>query len=351
MSGDALAPEETDPIDDYHAAMRSELSGIPNADDTLAELEDHLREAADALVAQGQPPASAAREAVGRFGPAALIGRRIRAEHGRPRSDDPAPGRGWPFTVAEILLILAALSAGAAIYVHWLPCGGDALPRVGCGARMDTNTAFPFAPEAGERSLLADGFRLTGLLLMALAWLSFAIGQPWRPLRRSIIALPIVPLVTMAADTAWLIANPAAEPHWWADTLILCVVDGLAVFTFVAINDAPPYGPCHRLERALHTPAPMTYGVFRWRVILLLVAVSAPGFSRISLEFSIMTSISDLNWDTPPGTGYLTATFLGVPALASAVLGFTTWLRGRRTANSPQRPAEVQPNPGTLFTA
>lgn len=345
----------SDAIDEYRAAMRTELAGIPGAADLLAELEDHLREAADTLVEHGRPPDVAAQESVDRFGSAALIGRRIRVEHGRPRAQDPAPGRHWPFVVAEVLLILAAVSAGAAIYVHWLPCGGDAIGDEwisdACVTRMDAAWAFPFAPEAGERSLFADGFRLTGLLLMALAWLMFTVGQPWRPLNRLVIALPIAPLLAMAADTAWLMADPSAEPQWWVQTLIPWVVDGLAIFAMIAVIDAPPYGRPGRVERAGHPAASMTYDVFGWRVALLLLAVSAPGFSRLALDFSIMTSISELNWDTPPGTGYITAAFAGVAALASTILGLRARARSRRIAESPRPPTEAQADPAAILTA
>lgn len=346
----------SDAIARYRAAIRAELAGVPGADDTVAELEDHLREATDALIARGRPPAVAAQESVERLGSPALIGRRIRAEHGRPRPHDPAPGHRWPFTVAEILLILAAVSAVAATYVHWLPCGGDAItPRAisdACLTRMDAAWAFPFAPEAGERDPLADGFRLVGLLLMALAWLVFTVGQPWRPLNRLVIALPIVPLLAMAADTASLMADPSAEPQWWAQTPILWVVDGLAIFAMVAVIDAPPYGRPDRVERAIQPTASMTYDVFGWRVALLLLAVSAPGFSRFTLDFSIMVGISELDWDTPPGTGYLTAALLGAPALASAVLGIGDRLRASRAAEPVRQPAEEgQAGPSTLFPA
>lgn len=345
-----------DPIDEYRTALRSELAGIPGSDDLVAELEDHLRAATEASVGGGQASDTAAREAIDRFGSAALIGRRIRAEHGRPRAHDPAPGRRWPFTVAEILLLLAAIAAWTAIYVHWLPCGGDAnTPDYishACQTRMDASWAFPFAPEVGERSLLADGSRFAGLILIALAWGVFTIGQPWRARARLVIALPIVPILAAAMHTAWLIVSPAAEPQWWTETLVFWMaVDGLAVAAFGAIINAPPYESLRDTDRVTLKPVTVTYGTYCWRIALLLVAVSGPGFTRIVVDFSIMTSISNLNWDTPPGTGYITAAFIGVPALTSAFLGFAARIRSRPTAELPKRPAQVQTEPDALSTA
>lgn len=309
----------SDPIDDYCAAMRRELPGTPGANDVLAELEDHLREAAELRVQDGAAPEDAARQAVDRFGSVPLVGRRLRAEHGPTLPDDPAPARRWPFTVAEILLLLAAGAAGAAIHVHWLPCGGDAITSHACMTRMDTSWAFPFAPEAGERTPLADGLRLTGLLLLATAWTLFLLAQPLRPLARAWAALPVVALLTMTLDTVLLIADPAADPHWWGETA-LYAMDLLAIPALVAVTVALLRAPSGRAEHS-GPPAAMTYSTFRWRTSLLLLGVTSASFFRALLEFWIMIGLSDLNWDTPPGTGYLGAGFIALTALSSLVLG------------------------------
>ena len=313
----------SDPIDDYRAAMRAELPRMQGAGNVLAELEDHLREAAEQRVRSGVAPQDAAQQAVDRFGSVELIGRRLRAQHGPPLLDDPAPVRGWPFTVAEILLLLAALSVGAATYAHWLPCGGDAITASSisnaCLTRMDAAWAFPFAPEAGKRDLVADGFRLTALLLLAAAWTLFSFAQPWRPRIRLCAALPAVALVIMAFDTAWLMRDPAAEPHWWAETAGYAV-DGLALVAFAAVTLALLRTPSGKDGRGA-PPSTMTYWTFRRRTILLLLGVTTAGFLRVFLEFSIMIGISKLNWDSPPGSGYLAAGFIAAMALGSLLLG------------------------------
>ena len=313
----------SDPIDDYCAAIRRELPGTPGANDVLAELEDHLREAAELRIQDGAAPEDAAQQAVDRFGSVPLVGRRLRAEHGPTLPDDPAPARRWPFTVAEILLLLAAGAAVAAIHVHWLPCGGDAITASSisdaCLTRMDTSWAFPFAPEAGERTPLADGLRLTTFLLLATAWTLFVLAQRLRPLIRVWTALPVIALLVMALDTALLIADPAADPHWWGETA-LYAMDLLTVTALVAVTAALLRGPSGG-ARCSGLPATMTYSIFRWRTSLLLLGVTSASFFRALLEFWIMIGLSDLNWDTPPGTGYLGAGFIALTALSSLVLG------------------------------
>lgn len=316
----------TDPIDSYVASLRRELRGVPDAGDIVSELEDHLREAADALVLGGSPSHLAAREAVQRFGRPGLVARSIRAARLQPSHRDPAPVRRWVFGLTECLLILAALSATAALYLHWLPCGGDAITPTriqdACLTRMDTSWAFPFAPEAGERGLVTDAFRLAALLLLTLGWSALTFGQPWRPLVRLVVALPILPLLTMAADTAWLMADPAAEPHWWTEAAATAMdLFALAAFGAGVILAAPLHERTDRHGQPVPIRAAISYGSFRWRVALLLCAVSATSRLRAYFEYFTFAGFSDLNWDTPPGTGYLIAGSIAVCALSSLLLG------------------------------
>lgn len=316
----------TDPIDSYVASLRRELRGVPDAGDIVSELEDHLREAAEALTATGCAPQVAARESVQRFGRPALVARSVRAAHHHPSDRDPTPARRWVFGVTEGLLILAAVAATAAIYLHWSPCGGDAITpdeiQSACLARMDAAWAFPFAPEAAERSLATDGLRLGALLLLTLAWSLVSLCQPWRPLVRLVVALPVLPLLVMAADTAWLITHPAAESHRWArDAPVVMDLCAVAAFVAIVMLAAPLHHHGDRPGHPLPAKASISYGSFRWRAALLLLGVSAASQLRSYLEFFAVVGFSDLNWDTPPGTGYFTAASIAACAIGSLLAG------------------------------
>ena len=66
---------ERDLIDDYRAALSRRLSGRSDVDDTLDEVEDHLRSAVEKLVRCGHDPDTAQRLTLERFGDPAVVGR------------------------------------------------------------------------------------------------------------------------------------------------------------------------------------------------------------------------------------------------------------------------------------
>ncbi|MFT4294134.1 MAG: permease prefix domain 1-containing protein [Micropruina sp.] len=310
-----------DPIDDYCDALRAELNGASGTDDTLTEVEDHLREAADALTRQGTDPDAAARQAVQRFGTPALIGRRLRAEHGRPLPSDPAPASRLTFGITALLLLLASAAAASATYLHWLPCGGGAVTPdwidPACLARMDTSAAFPLAPEAAERSPAADGFRLAALTLIALAWTLFATGQPWRPIVRWFVALPAVPVAALAVHTLVLALDPAAEPQEWT-RIALHAVD---IFAFVALGAmTAPLHPGLGREPRTAAATTMTYTTFRWSAALMLIAITTSGLFWAFADYAFAGGLTGLNWDTGPGAGYLSSGIITVAAVSSLLV-------------------------------
>lgn len=100
----------SDPIEDYLASLRRELGTIPEADDVVAEINDHLREACSSPTCPDAEPARLAERAIERFGEAATVAREVRMERGRLRGTDP----------------------GAHPYLDLHDCRGHAHPRRRC---------------------------------------------------------------------------------------------------------------------------------------------------------------------------------------------------------------------------
>ena len=128
------ASAQTDPIAAYLDRMTGELA-LPAADVTevRAELADHLADSIAALEAEGLDRESAIREALGRLGPAAELGRQIRAAHQSTRRLLAGAGGGvfgagggfvvgylaGGFIISALALGLYALGAGlAAVGLH-----------------------------------------------------------------------------------------------------------------------------------------------------------------------------------------------------------------------------------------
>lgn len=312
------------PIDDYVGALRREVIGVPGFDDILSEMEDHLRESSESMARTGLPIEASERRAVERFGPAAVVGRRVRATHGRSRPVDPAPAPRWPFTIVEVSFLLAALAAAAATYIHWLPCdpGGMELTPENfpeCWTRMDASTAFPFPPGPTDRTPAADALRLIALVLISGAWAFFALIQPWAQRTRLIAALPALAPLALGVETTLLMANPASDRHWWS-YLSLHTANLLLIPAFVCILRAS-FPHRHGTERHRPPTPPMTVLLYRWRIGLLLLTMAPMGFVPLMVEYVVMSSISTFDWDTPPGSGYLTAAFIAGTALASMLVG------------------------------
>src|SRR5438093_1608263 len=59
----------------YLRELRSSVARLADADDIVAEAEDHLLEAVERLTAAGRSSVEAEAEAIGRFGSAALVAR------------------------------------------------------------------------------------------------------------------------------------------------------------------------------------------------------------------------------------------------------------------------------------
>jgi hypothetical protein len=88
-----------DVIGRYLRELRREVGPLPLRGRLLAEAEDHLRSATEALEAEGVERAEAERRAVERFGAADAVARRLRAEVG-------ARARRWSAWLVPVLVAL-----------------------------------------------------------------------------------------------------------------------------------------------------------------------------------------------------------------------------------------------------
>lgn len=78
------------------------------------------------------------------------------------------------------------------------------------------------------------------------------------------------------------------------------------------------------------------------RAAIVGLAATAPGIAHQIVDYALMSMLSDANWDTPPGSGYITA---GLILLSAALTASMWWRAARRAAVVPTEPVAEPPSP------
>lgn len=158
----------------------------------LAEAEDHLRSAAADAMAVGRPADQAEREAVARFGPAALVARRLRSANG-------ASSLNRALSAAWLLAGLAACGLGVAYLAAAGRLGWSAPDCTVVLTRLCYLVGGPIARAADWAALAA----VLGAMLLFSRWIAVACAG-LAPVRRgSVISLGlIVVMAGLAAGAA-----------------------------------------------------------------------------------------------------------------------------------------------------
>ena len=235
--------------------------------------------------------------------------------------------RAW--WLSGVALVLAALTGAGAVYLWWLPCRG--LMLVGtpldpsqdsadtsdaCIARMGEGTPFPLPTTA---VLSAPGLlplTVVTIGLVAVAWLAPVVTEPLSGVPRLVAALPgcaALGVAALAVGIAYGVPGAEAVAYPLATFLNLLVIAGFAVLLGYASG---------------------------WRRYLVTaLALSSMGFGGPVVEYLVMVSWSELNWDAPPGSGYLSAVLL--LHCGQTVLVANGTHRHRRSAVRTDVPAEA----------
>ena len=225
--------------------------------------------------------------------------------------------------VSAALLASGALLAGIAEALYWRPCAGQMLTgsilngyryepefTEACLIAMD-GASTVFLPEVGGGWTLIAALGTIAATLLALAW------------------LVVLPTARLSSPAALVAALPAVC------SLALVVASVVAVLGPAETDDVARYWLIRTIEPAGLVALVMlaASGVTgRWlvRFALVLLASTPQGLVHILAEYGLAISLSEANWDTPPGAGYLTAMFIGLVALATFVL----WLHERRGSSA-----------------
>lgn len=238
----------------------------------------------------------------------------------------------WPWYLAGGLFLGAGVATGVAAWLLWLPCRGhllDGTILVGyrslstsdftdaCNQAMDSGgwVGWPSAVDAQTTGLLAASG--TAMCLLAAAWLVLVLSFCTTPLARLIGAGP--GLANLVIGALLLMRGVDVGPADLPDAVLIhMAIDLTAVLAIGAIA--------------------VTWGddIFGLgRASLALAGVASMGVAGPIFDYVAMTVLSDNNWDTPPGTGFLTAGFQVFVGVALVVLTATD----NRRSDAPTLPS------------
>ena len=173
-----------------------------------------------------------------------------------------------------------------------------------CEARMDGDVAG-LAP-------WTDELRIIAMVLLGVAWLVLVLGLQWQLRTKAVAILP--GLATFAAALAAAGSNRENLPPMW----LLFSIEVAAAVALVAISAWQPE----------------TRGRHIRRLAVVLWGTTAFGAIHTIAEYVAMIIFSERDWDTPPGTGYLTVAVITISAVLTAIM---TLRRPRIVADEAQQ--------------
>jgi hypothetical protein len=266
----------------------------------------------------------------------------------RGRQDGPrprparTPGATRSLLIPELLLIAASGVIVWVTYLGWTPCAGSMLEGTqfdptphewtftqACHEAMDHGDGFPVSgwlESPLQRTV--NGLNAIALLLLGVAWLMLV--RNWGGLRRGVRML----LAALPGLLNLWLAGVAAVSFVWPPSEF----PGLASVAMLAMDLAGVAA----VVVLLASPAPGSASIARSiRVVLLALATTAASFGHLFSDYAFMVGFSEANWDSPPGSGYLTAFSIGLFAILSMIVGAVGRLRGPRPSRLVNEPTPV----------
>lgn len=216
-------------------------------------------------------------------------------------------------------LLLAAAAAGISTWLMWLPCQGMMFNGLfglreasgfsdACLARMDGDGALPLAIGVVQ-------FRALSAILLGLGWWTYASALPALQaprVSRTLILLPILPIVWFAAET--LLSTDGGT--LWEATSAAAMISLTSALAGIIIL-------LHPAENRA-----------RYVGLIGLCGVSSYGVVHAAGDYMFMIGFHTANWDVPPGTGYLSTLVMAVCGVVVAVWGWRSTRANDETSQS-----------------
>jgi hypothetical protein len=213
------------------------------------------------------------------------------------------------------LMLAAAAAAGSSTYLHWLPCRGSML--LGSIIQGDEFVGGKFSDLClrrmdGDQGPWETELQVVAMVLLGVAWLALVLGLRWQ-LRTKIVAAVL--------GLAALALRPSSIP------LMLLLNSELAAVVALVVILA-------------WQPEVRGRGVLR--LVVVLWGATAFGAIHMIVEYVVMINFSEADWDSPPGTGYLTVATITISAILTVIMTLRTPKRGVDAEH------QVDPRAGSL---
>lgn len=222
--------------------------------------------------------------------------------------------RSWLWLLAAGLLTAAGVFALVATRLWWTPCRssmlvGTILEPAGapefshrCLVRMDAGTPYPLPAATDGAPPELYGFVAAAILLAALAW-SVALVATSMPRSARWAGLALAASLAALGVAGLRPVSRVGDPSI-VGTTAFWVIDVVTVVWLACVCRGPvSWSPRTTI-----------------RLLLLLGGATAFGALRGMVDYAVMITWSQANWDVPPGTGFAPALVLILCGVGVAVV-------------------------------
>jgi hypothetical protein len=227
----------------------------------------------------------------------------------------PPATRRWPLAVASALLLGSAVATARSTYLFWLPCRDNMTRGIGsaqrdpgapipeaCLLQMDAGTPFPYAGPDALQVAAGPQLGAVAMLLAGAAGLVLVLGLRWSLRSKLVALLPGLLALGLGLASARAVAFDGARAEAYPSTVWWSLLEVAALVALAAAA----FG------------RPQLRGWSLAGLTLILFGVTAFGTSHFMLDYMVMITVNDWNWDCPPGCGYPTALVIAVAGVAAA---------------------------------
>ncbi len=193
----------------------------------------------------------------------------------------------WPWFVASGFLFTSGALTAVSVHLHWIPCRGGMLD----------GTVF-------NLTTIPNLTRLAMVLAIA-SWIVLVLGlRLGRETKWVALLAAVVPLI-VAVQGISAALNRRRDPKAYISGWLWIAVEIVALVIFIVLS---------RLNAQLPSRILVGLGVVLW-------GATAFGLAHSFFEYMTMAALNRNNWDTPPGTGWITVVVLVTAGSAALWFG------------------------------